>query len=80
MFARLQAFEAALMPVLQANQQEAVLADLRMAIDGDAAGVNAAVRRRVLAIKPFIQKRIASVKAQLAGDSQGKELRGRRRR
>lgn len=80
MFARLRTFEAALLPVLEANQQEAVLANLRMAIDGDADGVNAAVRRRVLAIKPFIQKRIASVKSQLAGDSKGKELQGRRRR
>tara|TARA_R110002073_G_scaffold102097_2_gene231846 strand:- start:345 stop:1685 length:1341 start_codon:yes stop_codon:yes gene_type:complete len=80
LFARLQAYEDALTPVLQANKQAAELADLRMGLDGDIAGRNAAVRRPVLAIKPFIRKRIASVKAQLAGESEGKELRRSRRR
>jgi hypothetical protein len=80
MFARVRAFESALMPVLQGNNQESVVADFRMAIEGDDEGINAAVGRRVLAIKPFITKRIASIKAQLAGDSKGKDLQRRRRR
>lgn len=80
MFARIAAFEKALTPVLKANQQEAGLADLRMGIDGDAAGYNAAVSRRVFAIKPFIRKRIASIRAQLSGESEGEQVRSRRRR
>ncbi|MFT4514304.1 MAG: spore coat protein H [Planctomycetota bacterium] len=80
MFERLQAFEAALTLVMKANKQDAELANLRMGLDGDIAGINAAVRRRVLAIKPFIHHRIVSVKAQLNGTSEGKELHGRRPR
>ena len=51
---------------------------LQMGIDGDPAGLNQAVRRKILSIKPFILKRIESIKAQLAGESDGKSL-GRRK-
>jgi hypothetical protein len=50
----------------------------RMAIDGDPAGFNRAVRRKILSIKPFALRRIESIKAQLAGKSEGKTL-GRRK-
>jgi spore coat protein CotH len=50
----------------------------RMAIDGDRAGFNRAVRRKILSIKPFALRRIESIKAQLAGKSEGKTL-GRRK-
>jgi len=50
------------------------LEGLRMTINGDPSGGNPAVRRKTLAIKPFIVKRIASIKAQLAGKSEGKAL------
>ena len=46
-----------------------------MAIDGDQAGGNAMVRRKIFSIKPFARKRIASIQAQLAGESEGKPLR-----
>ncbi len=75
LFARVAAFQSALMPYL--NSQER--ADLRMGIDGDANGYNRAVERSVLAIKPFIVKRIASVAAQLAGRREGTRVEGRRR-
>ena len=47
---------------------------LRMGIDGDPAGLNRAVRRKILSIKPFVLRRIESIKAQLAGKSKGKTL------
>jgi len=52
----------------------------RMGIDGDESGLNRAVRRKVLGIKPFALQRIESIEAQLAGKSEGQTLgRGRRR-
>lgn len=80
LFARLDEFDKALTPVLKANNQDGVLRDFRMGLDGDGRGRNAAVARPVLAIKPFIKQRILSVKSQLAGKSEGTELRARRRR
>jgi hypothetical protein len=51
-----------------------------MGIDGDPAGLNRAVRRKILSLKPFVLRRIESIKAQLAGKSKGKTLgRGRRK-
>ena len=47
---------------------------LQMGIDGDSAGFNRAVRRKVLGIKPFILRRIESINAQLEGRSKGKAL------
>jgi hypothetical protein len=51
-----------------------------MGINGDKRGFNRAVERRVLAIKPFITRRIKSVNAQLAGKSDGEKIEGRRSR
>ncbi len=51
---------------------------LHMGIDGDSTGLNRAVRRKILGIKPFILKRIESIKGQLEGKSEGKPL-GRRK-
>jgi len=50
------------------------LEGMRMAIDGDPEGLNRAVRRKILSIKPFVVGRIASIKAQLAGESEGNVL------
>ena len=47
---------------------------LQMGIDGDPAGLNRAVRRKILGIKPFILRRIESINAQLEGKSEGKAL------
>ena len=51
---------------------------LRMGIDGDSEGFNQAVGRKILSIKPFVSRRIESIKAQLAGKSEGETL-GRRK-
>ena len=75
LFSRIAGFQTALAPHLNEKEQ----ADLRMGIEGGTNGYNAAVGRRVLAIKPFIRKRIASVSAQLTGQSDGTKLEGRRR-
>ena len=48
-----------------------------MGINGDSEGINRAVNRRVLAIKPFITRRIESVNSQLAGKSEGESIAGR---
>ncbi len=46
----------------------------RMTIEGDEAGLNRAVKRKTLSIKPFVLRRIESIKAQLAGKKAGKKL------
>lgn len=74
-FARINTFEKTISPKLNEEGK----ADLRMGIDGDAEGYNAAVERSVLAIKPFVSRRIESVKAQLAGTREGTRIEGRRR-
>jgi hypothetical protein len=48
-----------------------------MGIEGDSSGKNSAVERDIFAIKPFIKRRIRSVKAQLAGKSKGVKIEGR---
>jgi len=55
------------------------LGGFHMGIDGDQSGLNRAARRKIFSIKPFVLKRIESIKAQLAGKSEGLTL-GRRRR
>ncbi len=51
-----------------------------MGINGDSEGINRAVNRRVLAIKPFITRRIESVNSQLAGKSKGEPIASREKR
>lgn len=46
-------------------------------IDGDRNGINRSAERLVLAIKPFIKRRQASVAAQLAGKREGQRIAGR---
>lgn len=72
LFARVETFAKALTPHL--SEQE--LAELHLGIDGDESGKNTAVSRDVLAIKPFIKRRINSVAAQLAGDREGEKIEG----
>ena len=76
LFERIAAFEQALAPHMKRDDLE----NLRMGINGDERGINRAVGRRVLAIKPFITQRIESVNAQLAGRSDGATIEGRRSR
>ena len=88
LFARIAEFEKVLMPHVAKEGhifwlKESTLKQkpaphgeaFRMAIDGDQAGGNAMVRRKIFSIKPFARKRIASIQAQLAGESEGKPLR-----
>ncbi|MDP6795442.1 MAG: hypothetical protein QGG00_08630, partial [Verrucomicrobiota bacterium] len=76
LFERIDAFEQAIAPHMNAADLEG----LRMGIDGDERGFNGAVGRRILAIKPFITRRIESVNAQLGGRSEGATIDGRRSR
>jgi hypothetical protein len=76
LFARIATFEQAIAPHMNGDDAEG----LRMGINGDKRGFNRAVERRVLAIKPFITRRIKSVNAQLAGKSDGARIEGRRSR
>ena len=76
LFGRIAAFEKALVRSL--GSDDAI--KMRMGIEGDSRGYNAAVGRRVFAIKPFIRKRIASVKNQLLDKSHGTKLREGRHR
>lgn len=71
--ARITTFTKALTPHLS-NEE---FADLKLGIDGDKSGKNTAVSRDVLAIKPFIKRRIESVTAQLSGKSEGVKIEGR---
>ena len=66
-------FTKALKPYLSKKEQIA----FRMGIEGDSSGKNSAVERDIFAIKPFIKRRIRSVKAQLAGKSKGVKIEGR---
>ena len=75
LFARISEFENSLAPHLNRQEQAA----MQLGIEGDASGYNTAVERRVFAIKPFIAKRVASVRAQLAGQREGTKLSGRGR-
>ena len=74
-FGRIATFETALSSHL--TKEEA--AALRMGVDGDEKGYNRAVERTIMAIKPFVRRRVASVNAQLAGSREGTRIEGRRR-
>jgi len=80
LFQRIAVFEQAIAPYFENDRQGAGLDGLRLGINGDAEGINTAVDRRVFAIKPFITRRIESVKAQLAGDTDGEPIPRRPRR
>jgi len=69
MFPRIEAYKTAISPYIDKYQYGAGSQGLQMGIEGDATGYNRAVERQVLAIKPFITRRSASVKAQLAAES-----------
>ena len=68
MFARIAEMERTLMPYMKGRQQTA----FRMGIYGDRDGINVAVDRRVYAIRPFVERRIESVRDQLTGARPGK--------
>ncbi len=80
LFARIDGFERTIKPYLRNDEVGKGVAGLLMGISGDRSGFNSAVERQVFALKPFIQKRIASIRAQLSGTSQGEMLQGRGRR
>jgi len=78
--ARVRQFEEILAPFVPLDPNGAGLSGLELGVSGDASGYNTAVERRSLAILPFVEKRIASLRAQLAGEEAGVTLQGRRRR
>ncbi|MBT4798251.1 MAG: hypothetical protein HON81_08045 [Verrucomicrobia bacterium] len=73
LYERVDIFTKALKPHLSKKEQIA----FHMGIEGDSSGKNSAVERDIFAIKPFIKRRIRSVKAQLAGKSKGVKIEGR---
>ncbi len=73
LYSRVDSFIKALKPHLSKEE----LSELRLGVEGNASGKNTAVERDIFAIKPFIKKRIKSVKAQLAGKSKGVKIEGR---
>ncbi|MDB4543995.1 CotH kinase family protein, partial [Akkermansiaceae bacterium] len=73
LYERVDIFTNALKPYLSKEEQIA----FHMGIEGDSSGKNSAVERDIFAIKPFIKRRIRSVKAQLAGKSKGVKIEGR---
>nr|HJN83340.1 hypothetical protein [Verrucomicrobiota bacterium] len=79
-FARIAEFEKAIAPHVKKDTDGPGSEGLRIGINGDSEGINRAVNRRVLAIKPFITRRIESVNSQLAGKSEGESIAGREKR
>ena len=79
-FARIAEFEKAIAPHVKKDTDGPGSEGLRIGITGDSDGINRAVNRRVLAIKPFITRRIESVNSQLAGKSEGEPIAGREKR
>lgn len=80
LFGRIAEYEKTIAPHVGKYKAGAGRKGLKMGIEGDRSGFNRAVERNVLAIKPFIAKRIESVQSQLSGESEGQTIRGRRRR
>ena len=74
LFARIATFEEALLPYLT-PEYAGDLRGFRMGIDGDEEGVNRAVGRRILGIKPFVKERLDSVWGQFTGEADGLNLR-----
>lgn len=70
LYERVDIFTKALKLHLSKKEQIA----FHMGIEGDSSGKNSAVERDIFAIKPFIKRRIRSVKAQLAGKSKGVKI------
>ncbi len=79
-FARIAEFEKAIALHVKKDTDGPGSEGLRMGINGDSEGINRAVNRRVLAIKPFITRRIESVNSQLAGKSKGEPIASREKR
>jgi len=79
-FARIEEFEKAIAPHVKKDTDGPGSEGLRIGINGDSDGINRAVNRRVLAIKPFITRRIESVNSQLTGKSEGEPIAGRDKR
>ena len=77
--ARIKAFESAIEKFVARDKAGGGTRSFRMGIDGDGSGMNRAVGRKIMAIKPFLRKRIQSIRAQLAGQTDGVTL-GRSRR
>ena len=77
--ARIKAFEAAIGEFVARDKVGGGAKALRMGIDGDGSGMNRAVGRKIMAIRPFFRTRIGSIQAQLTGQSSGATL-GRSRR
>ncbi len=80
MFPRIAEYKRAVAPHVAKYDAGPGAKGIEMGIEGDQDGYNQSVERRVLAIKPFITHRHASVEAQLNGDREGVKIQGRRRR
>lgn len=79
LFPRIEEYRTAIAPHIGKYKAGAGTKGLRAGIEGNRQGLNPAVERSVLAIKPFIKRRIKSVQAQLAGEREGQTIAGRRR-
>ncbi|YCM43115.1 CotH kinase family protein [Verrucomicrobiaceae bacterium 227] len=76
LFSRIATFENALKPHLSKTE----LADFRTGLEGSLPGKNSTSDQGALAIKPFIQRRIASITSQLTGKSKGTKIEERQGR
>lgn len=79
LFPRIETYRNAIAPHIGNYKAGKGMKGLRSGIEGDRQGINQAVDRRVLAIKPFIKRRIRSVQDQLAGKREGQTISGRSR-
>ena len=77
--ARMATFEKAILPYIEKTDSVRDIVAFDMAIDGNASGYNMSEGRTQLAIKPFIRKRIQSIKDQLDGKSSGSAFSSQRR-
>ena len=76
---RIASFEKAILPKIEQTGSVRDIIAFDMAIDGDRDGYNMAEGRPQLAIKPFIKRRIQSIKDQFAGKRPGSTFESRRR-
>ncbi len=79
LFSRIATYAKAIKPYVGNYKPGPGVEGLEMGINGDENGFNRAVSRSVLAIKPFITRRIMSINAQMTG-GEGQKIEGRRRR
>ena len=77
--ARMTSFEKAILPYIEKTDSVRDIVAFDMAIDGDPSGYNMSEGRPQLAIKPFIRKRIQSIKEQLDGKRPGSTISSQRR-